>query len=87
MFLLTCSKVIRLLQSVFICAPVVSFGLFVLSLIVSHLPSFGTSGGFCFVVVAFPFYVFLISSFFIRTCITKNIVKHIMLKQSKIAAV
>ena len=52
-------KVVPLLQLLFICSSVISYVAFVMSLVVLQSGSFVSSGGMCFVIVAFPGYLHL----------------------------
>ena len=47
------------MQFFFVCASVVAYVMFVLSLFAPHLSFFGASGRLCFVIVAFPGYLHL----------------------------
>ena len=51
------SKAVLLLQFFFVCASVVSYVAFVMTLFVPHLSFFVASAELCFVIVAFPEYI------------------------------
>ena len=70
-FLTEPSKAAHLLQVLFVCVSLVSYVTFVLSFFVPHLVSFGASGGLCFVIEAFPRYLYLY--YFHKCFLVRNI--------------